>query len=118
MGYAHREIKRFYLEGQIADEGAIPRLKDRYIMLLQDQMEDQGFTTRLDINPDFTVNYTGTVFEFQLSLYGVEVGRQEALCLAGIDKDKPISKPTQKNKSVEASLPAEWKLREKSEQTF
>ena len=86
-------------------------------MLLQDQMEAQGYATRLDINPDFTVNYTGKLFEFQLSLYGVEVG-EEALWLAGVDKNTPISKPTQKNKSVEASLPAEFKLREKSEQTF
>lgn len=106
MVVAHKNIKRFSIDGEIYDEAAIPRLKEQYIVIVQGMMERSGYVVRYDIDPDFTISYNGKIFEFKLSLYGVFVGKKRAQCLAGLDKNKPIMKHTGTSKSGERSLPA------------
>jgi hypothetical protein len=107
MVVSHKNIKRFEIDGEIYDEAAIPRIKDQYVDLLKLMMQNKGYVIRYDIDPDFTIKYTGKSFTFLLSVYGVFVGKRKAQCLSGIDKNKPISLPTQRNKSSVSCCPAE-----------
>ena len=107
MAVSHKNIKRFQIDGEIYDEAAIPRIKEQYIDLLKFMMKHKGYVIRYDIDPDFTVEYTGKGFKFLLSIYGVFVGKRKAQCLSGIDKNKAISLPTQKSKSSEYYSPVE-----------
>ena len=102
MSYHHKRIKRFNLTGIIHDEAKIPRLKDQYIFMIVTSMKTQGYVPRYDIDPDFTVAYNGKGFEFELSVYGVFVGRRKAECIEGLDKANPII-ITQQSKSEEFS---------------
>ena len=107
MAVSHKNIKRFQINGEIYDEAAIPRIKEQYIDLLKFMMKHKGYVIRYDIDPDFTVEYTGKGFKFLLSIYGVFVGKRKSQCLSGIDKNKAISLPTQKSKSSEYYSPVE-----------
>jgi hypothetical protein len=102
--YNHKAIKRFSLSGEIYDESHIMRLKEQYIFMLNSAMRNNGYVPRFDIDPDFTIGYNGKTFDFNLSVYGVYVGRARAKCIMGIDKNKPVmSHTTQKTKSNEVS---------------
>ena len=99
--FIHRSIKRFHLDGQIYDDALIPRLQTEYINILNTQMKLQGYAPRLDIDPQFTIEYNGKSYNFRLSVYGTFVGRKNAQWIQGLDGSKPVS--IQKNKS-ETSL--------------
>lgn len=102
--YSHKPIKRFGLEGEIYDDSHIVRLKDQYVFMVVSVMRNHGYVPRYDIDPDFTIGYNGKTFEFQLSVYGVYVGKERAKCILGIDKNTVIqSHTTQKSKSNELS---------------
>ena len=105
MAFVHKNIKRFSINGEAA-EVFLPRIKDHYTRIVQNQMESVGYTTRYDIDPDFTIEYNGSTFEFMLSLYGVYVGKRQAKCLAGIDKNREVLRVTQTIKSSASLSPA------------
>ena len=109
--FIHKSIKRFYLDGQIYDDSFIPRLREEYIRILQTQMRLQGYAPRLDIDPDFTIEYTGKYYDFRLSVYGTFVGKRNAECITGIDKNKPIYTP--QNRSDESSSDQESRSNQK-----
>jgi len=87
---SHKKIHRFHIEGEIYDESIIGRMKEKYISILEKSMRSKGYVRRYDIDYDFTISYNGKTFNFLLSVYGVYVGRKQAICLSGIDKNKPI----------------------------
>jgi len=101
--YHHKPIKKFNLNGIIHDESALGRLKQEYIRLLESEMRLSGYVPRLDINPDFTVDYNDRkkYFEFELTVHGIHTGRKQSEWIEGIDGSKPIY--TQKIKSKEFS---------------
>jgi hypothetical protein len=101
--YHHKPIKKFNLNGIIHDESALGRLKQEYIRLLESEMRLSGYVPRLDIDPDFTVDYNDRkkYFEFELTVHGIHTGRKQSECIEGVDGSKPIY--TQKNKSKEFS---------------
>ncbi len=88
----HKPIKRFGLDGSIHDEAAIGRLRIEYIKLLVTEMKLSGYVPRLDIDPDFTIEYNEAKksFDFQLSLHGVYIGRKQAKWILGLDGTKII----------------------------
>lgn len=90
QNFIHRPIKRFYLDGQIYDDAAIPRLKEQYIMILDNSMRIKGFVPRIDIDPDFTIEYNGKNYNFKLSVYGIYVGKRNVEKIWAIDKNKAI----------------------------
>jgi hypothetical protein len=98
--FHHKPIKRFYLEGNIYDDSAIARLKIEYAKLLETEMKLSGYVPRLDINPDFTLNYNEKkqYFEFKLSIYGVFVGKKKSEWIIGIDEARVIYTPQNKLK--------------------
>ena len=111
MSYMHKRIKRFYLDGQIHDDRFIPRMKEEYIRLLSDSMKDEGYVIRLDIEPDWSLSYTGNHYEFILSVYGSFIGKKAAACIDGLDKNRPIY--THQSKSGESSTGLESTLNQK-----
>lgn len=107
----HKRIKRFELTGQISDDTFIPRMKDQYVKLLKDTMRESGYVIRLDIDPDWTIQYTGNYYEFILSVYGSHIGKKNAACIDGLDKNRPIYTP--QSKSGESSTDQESALNQK-----
>ncbi len=101
----------FQLEGQILDDRAIADMKEKYIKLLSESMKEQGYVIRLDIDPDWSLQYTGNYYEFILSVYGSHIGKKNAACIDGLDKNRPIY--TQPNKSEESYLDRESTLNQK-----
>jgi hypothetical protein len=100
--YHHKAIKKFNLSGVIHDESALGRLKMEYIRLLESEMRLSGYVPRLDIVPDFTVDYNEKkkYFEFELTVHGIHTGRKQSEWIEGIDGTKAIY--TQKSKSKES----------------
>jgi hypothetical protein len=100
--YAHKSIKRFSLDGEIYDDSHIIRLKEQYTSMIIAGMRSDGYVPRYDIDTDFTISYNGKTFNFEISIYGVYVGKRTAECIEGIDKNKPVmASSTQKIKSEE-----------------
>lgn len=79
------------MKGTYYDEANTDRLKDEYIMLLYRQMRDNGYAPRVDINPDFTLEYNEKQNEwhFKLSVYGVFVGKKKAREISSIYGYRP-----------------------------
>jgi hypothetical protein len=100
--FHHKPIKRFSLNGQIYDEATMPRLKIEYVRLLVTQMRIRGYVPRLDIEPDFTIQFNENIeiFTFKLSVYGIYVGKRKSEWILGIDGHKAIY--IAKNKSKES----------------
>lgn len=111
MNFMHKRIKRFELSGQIPDDIYIPRMKDEYIRILSETMRETGYVRRLDIDTDWSISYTGNYYEFILSVYGSYIGKKNAACIDGLDKNRPIY--TQKSKSGASSQGQESALNQK-----
>mgnify|MGYP006995917364 CR=1 FL=1 len=107
----HKRIKRFSFDGQIHDDRFIPRMKQEYVRLLADSMKEDGYVIRLDIEPDWSLSYTGNYYEFILSVYGSYIGKKNASCIEGLDKNRPIY--THQSKSGESSTGLESTLNQK-----
>jgi hypothetical protein len=95
----HRPIKKFSLEGTIYDDAAIWRLKEAYLDLLDFQMRSCGYVARLDIGTDFTIQYNEKpeTYSFQLSVYGVYVGKRKSEWIFGVDERAVIPIPPSKS---------------------
>jgi len=95
----HKPLKRFNLNGSIYDDSAIWRLKEEYTSLLMTEMRISGYVMRLDIVPDFTIEYNENTkaFDFELSIYGIYVGKRKSEWIFGVDVARVV--PIQQNKS-------------------
>jgi hypothetical protein len=109
----HKPIKMFQLDGQIHDDAAIGRLKQEYLRLLASEMRLNGYVPRLDIDPDFTIQFNKVTeyFEFKLTTYGVYVGKKKSEWILGIDGIMVVA--TQANKSSEFFQAQESQFRAK-----
>lgn len=91
--FHHKPIKRFALDGVIYDDSLIGRLKGEYIRLLLSEMKFAGYVPRLDIDPDFTIEYNQEKqnFNFELSLHGVYAGKKQSEWILGVDGTRVIA---------------------------
>ena len=96
----HEDIERFSLDGEI-DSAKLVEAKDRLVHFLESSMRDAGFVLALDMEPQFTREYNPQTekYTFQLSVYGIKVGRAKACGVAGIMGGKTIPLSTPKPKS-------------------
>jgi len=105
--FHHKSIKRFGIEGTLYDEADVDRLKREYLALVVLQMKANGYVPRADIDPDFTVSYLGprAGFQFQMSVYGVYVGKRKAQQLDRLYGYKPqyVNKAVGRDKKTRAS---------------
>ena len=92
----HKRIKRFELIGVKADDSFIFRMKEQYIKLISDLMKDEGYVQRIDIEPDWSLSYEDKHYNFILSVYGSYIGKREAACIDGLDKNRPLYTPQNK----------------------
>jgi hypothetical protein len=100
----HKSIKTFKLDGIIKSDSAISRLRLEVTKLKIEEMREEGYVQRLDIDPNFTIQYNHIedYYEFTLTVYGTYVGKKKAQCTQGIDGTSLV--PIQKNKLKESSL--------------
>ena len=91
----HDNIKKFYLDGLVADENLV-QSREELERNLEDQMRDAGYVPVLDMDPQFTLDYipADENFKFNLTIYGVKVGRQQSWSIAGIMNGKVIQRST------------------------
>jgi hypothetical protein len=107
MSFHHKSIRKFSIEGEILDDSLIARLKDEYTRLLVSQMRIANHVPRIDIEPDVTIKYNSKrkIFTFKITIYGVNVGRENIECIKAVDKTVPIY--IQKSKLKELSQAVE-----------
>jgi hypothetical protein len=86
----HRKIKRFQIEVQFDDNSRLISLRPQYENLLTQDMRGKGYVRVLDIDPAFSVEFTGETWKFLMSIHGVYVGKKKAWQLEGITQGKLI----------------------------
>jgi hypothetical protein len=91
----HKPIKRFGLDGIINDDSDLWRLRLEYRSLILTQMKIAGYVPRLDIPADFTLvyNHRNEHFEFELSIYGIYVGKRKSEWILGVDETTVLYAP-------------------------
>ena len=106
----HKKIERFGFDGQIKDDSAFPRLRAQYESLVVHQMRDDGYVPVLDLGPLWSTKYQvkTDLYEFDLTVYGVYVGRRKAFSIEGMDgSGRFLPRYTPKTKSNPPSTPLE-----------
>ena len=91
----HDDIERFSLDGEI-DSSNLVEAKDRLVHFLEQSMRDSGYVPALDLEPQFTRSYNPETekYDFELSVYGIKVGRAKACETAGMMGGKMIALST------------------------
>lgn len=82
----HRPIHKFSFGGQLKDDAALPRLKNEYERLLIQAMRDGGCVPVLDLDTLWSTSYNGETetYEFEISMYGIYVGKVKAFTIEGM----------------------------------
>lgn len=88
----HKQIKRFQIDVEFLDDSDIIRIRNQYENLLISQMRDAGYIRVLDIDPAFSVEFTGETWKFLMTIHGVYVGKKKAWQLEGIAQNKAIKR--------------------------
>jgi hypothetical protein len=94
----HKKIKRFQVSVEFLDDSDLIRIKNQYINLLTSQMKDKGYVPVLDIDPAFSVEFTGETWKFLMTIHGVYVGKKKAWDTLGMTQGK-LTPRTQAPKS-------------------
>lgn len=84
----HKVIKRFQIRVEFLDDSDIIRIKNQYENLLTHDMRIKGYVRVLDIDPAFSVEFTGETWKFLMTLHGVYVGKKKACELEGMSQGK------------------------------
>lgn len=109
MEYAgHKKIKRFTIDGQIYDEADVLRLREQYDQIMDHYLREKGYVPHLDLDPVFSLDYNGNIFEFKITWYGIYLGKAKAKCYKGLVGTKLIPMtPMTQTKLRKSSFPAE-----------
>ena len=92
----HRRIKRFQIDVEFQDNSQLISLRPQYENLLIQDMRGKGYVRVLDIDPAFSVEFTGETWKFLMSIHGVYVGKKKAWQLEGITQGKSIPRTTRR----------------------
>ena len=90
----HRKIKRFQIDVEFQDNAQLISLRPQYENLLIQDMRGKGYVRVLDIDPAFSVEFTGETWKFLMSIHGVYVGKKKAWQIEGITQGKSIPRTT------------------------
>lgn len=82
------------MQGQIHDDAAIPRLRLEYERLIESNMREQGYVPILDLDIQFSLLYDEPqdLYEFDIVVYGVYVGKKKAHLYEGFSGQSLIPK--------------------------
>ena len=94
MQMTHRRIKRFQIDVEFHDNSQLISLRPQYEKLLVQDMRGKGYVRVLDIDPAFSVEFTGETWKFLMSIHGVYVGKKKAWQSEGITQGKSIPRTT------------------------
>jgi hypothetical protein len=86
----HKNIKRFQINVEFHDDSDMIRIKAQYESLLSQDMRGKGYARVLDIDTNFSVQFTGETWSFLMTMYGVYVGKRKAWQSEGITQGKLI----------------------------
>ena len=86
----HKKIKEFHIDGIIDDDASIPKIRERYEHILVDMIRSQGYVPHLDVDPAFSLEYTGERYTFLLTIYGVYIGKARAKCYLAVSGNNLI----------------------------
>ena len=103
----HKAIKRFGLEGVLDDDSSFARLRDYYESQIVRDMREDGYVPVLDLGTYWSTDFTGTNYNFKLSVYGVKVGRKKAWEVEGFAGGREVPRHTPPTKSKQSSTPSE-----------
>ena len=98
----HKPIKRFQVRVEFLDDSDMVRIKHQYESMLTHQMRDKGYLRVLDIDTNFSVEFTGETWVFLMTLYGVYVGKKKAWQSEGITQGKSIPRSTRQHISSQS----------------
>lgn len=90
----NKKLKSFGMQGQIADDASIPRLRKHYENIIETDMRTQGYVPILDLDIQFSLEYdepTNT-YNFEIIVYGVYVGKKKAHSYIGFSGQSLIPK--------------------------
>jgi hypothetical protein len=90
----NKKLKSFGMQGQIADDASIPRLRKHYENLIETDMRIQGYVPILDLDIQFSLDYdepTDT-YAFEIVVYGVYVGKKKSYLYEGFSGQNLIPK--------------------------
>ena len=93
----HRKIKRFQVDVEFQDNAQLISLRPQYENLLIQDMRGKGYVRVLDIDPAFSVEFTGETWKFLMSIHGVYVGKKKAWQSEGITQGKSIPRSTRQH---------------------
>jgi len=87
----HDDIRKFNLEGEFGETNIV-KVKDNLVRYVESMMRDYSYIPALDLEPQFTLNYSveDEIYKFNLSVYGVKVRPEKAWSTAGIMGGKEI----------------------------
>lgn len=97
----HDEIIRHSLKGRISD-GNIVQQRERLIHFIESQMKDEGCVPSLDLDPQFTLDYdpSSETYEFELTVYGIYIGKENVCEAVGMTSGVRIEKNKLGNKMI------------------
>lgn len=89
----HDEIRKFSLEGLLGEPNIV-KTKERLVDYVETLMRDYNYVPVLDLEPQFTLDYSPDDggFKFTLTVYGVHVEKEKAWSTGGIMSGKEIPK--------------------------
>lgn len=95
----HDDVKRFYSYGEITAQEFVSA-REELIRLIESTIRDEGYVPLLDMTPQFTRQYNleKELFEFELSVYGVFIGKEESWQIAGLMDGKRVPLSTRPTK--------------------
>lgn len=86
----HKRIKRFQIEVEFYDNAQLISLRPQYENLLVQDMRGKGYVRVLDIDPAFSIEFTGETWRFLMTLHGIYVGKKKAWQLEGTTQSRLI----------------------------
>lgn len=108
----HRPIKKFTIDGMLADDADFIRMRVQWEQLLIVDMRDGGYVPVLGLGPLWSTSYDQDKeqYLFELTIYGISVGRKKSLQIEGMDlTGNLIPRHTRQDKSGTSSPRAESK---------
>lgn len=102
----HRPIKKFTVDGVLADDADFIRMREQWEKLLITDMRDGGCVPVLGLGPLWSTSYDEKKeqYLFELTIYGISVGRKRSLQIEGMDvSGNLIPRRTPQDKSSKSS---------------